>query len=62
MDKTKEVRIVLARLKKGYSKTQTLVGVRLYTGFAGAEFQDEKKPCLTNYWDAGKADLLKDYS
>lgn len=38
------------------------MGVRLYTGFAGAEFQDEKKPCLTNYWDAGKADLLKDYS
>lgn len=53
---------MLARLKKGYSKTQTLVGVRLYTGFAGAEFQDEKKPCLTNYWDAGKADLLKGYS
>lgn len=53
---------MLARLKKVYSKTETLVGGMLYTGFSGAEFLDEKKPCLTNYWDAGKADLLKGYS
>lgn len=49
---------MLARLKKGSSKAETLVGGMLYIGFAEAEFLDQRKPCLNNYWDAGKADLL----